>query len=69
MARKFESKLNVQLYKIEKKRFIINTPLGNVMYIGYMYKGVVVTIGGQDMKIDLIPLELHDFDVILGMDW
>jgi hypothetical protein len=46
MARKFESKLNVQLYKIEKKRFIINTPLGNVMYIGYMYKGVVVTIGG-----------------------
>jgi hypothetical protein len=26
-------------------------------------------MGGYEMKIDLIPLKLHNFDVILEMDW
>jgi hypothetical protein len=34
-----------------------------------MYKGVQLVINGCEMKVDLLPLELHDFDVILGMDW
>lgn len=32
-----------------------------------MYKGARITIKGHDMKVDLIPLELHNFDVILGL--
>jgi len=24
---------------------------------------------GCEMNIDLIPLEIHDFDIIWGMDW
>jgi len=34
-----------------------------------MYKGVQINIGGCELKVDLLPLELQDFDVILGMDW
>jgi hypothetical protein len=34
-----------------------------------MYKGVKITIGGYDTKVDVMPLELHNFDIILGMNW
>jgi hypothetical protein len=23
----------------------------------------------QDIEVELIPIELHDFDLLLGMDW
>lgn len=36
--------------------------------IDHVYKGIRVIINGCEMKIDLIPLELHEFDVILCMD-
>lgn len=35
----------------------------------YIYKGVRVTIKSQDIEVELIPIELHDFDLLLGMDW
>ena len=28
-----------------------------------------VIIGGQEFMADLILLDIHEFDVILGMDW
>jgi hypothetical protein len=34
-----------------------------------MYKGVKITIGEYDTKVDVMPLELHNFDIILGMNW
>jgi len=34
-----------------------------------MYVGVGVSFVGNETEVDLIPLELHDFDIILGMDW
>jgi hypothetical protein len=30
---------------------------------------VGVSLAGYETKIDLIPLELQDFDIILGIDW
>jgi hypothetical protein len=29
----------------------------------------VVTIQGRDTRVDLILLDMVDFDLILGMDW
>jgi hypothetical protein len=34
-----------------------------------MYKRVQFVINKCELKVDLLPLELHNFDVILGMDW
>ena len=34
-----------------------------------MYKGCEVLVEGVVLKANLIPLEMSDFDVILGMDW
>ena len=32
-------------------------------------EGVKLYIGGLELRVDLMPLELYDFDVILGMVW
>jgi hypothetical protein len=37
--------------------------------VGYMHKGTRITIKEYNMKVNLLPLELHDFDLIQGMDW
>lgn len=34
------------------------------MIIGYIYRDIHVTIDGYEMLVNLIPLELHDFDLI-----
>jgi hypothetical protein len=39
----------------------------NVLIVSYV--GVRVTLSGYETKVDLIPLKLHDFDIILGMNW
>jgi hypothetical protein len=49
--------------------FVISTLLGETVNIDHMYKRVQLVINGCKLKVDLLPLELHDFDVILGMDW
>ena len=33
-----------------------------------VYRGFVVFAGGRETLVDLIKLEMVDFDVILGMD-
>jgi len=50
-------------------RVIVSTPLGENILINDIYRGVKLYIGGLELRVDLIPLELYDFDVILGMDW
>jgi len=68
IVKRFESKLKVKPIKLDKG-FIINTPLRDVVCVHYMYKGVMVKIKGLDVDVNLMPLEFHDFDLILGMDW
>jgi len=47
----------------------VSTPLGENIHINDIYRGVKLYIGGLELRADLMPLELYDFDVILGMDW
>jgi len=47
----------------------VSTPLGENIHIDDIYRGVKLYIGGLELRVDLMPLELYDFDVILGMDW
>jgi hypothetical protein len=60
-------KLGEIFCKIDNE-FVISTPLCETVNIDHMYKGVQLVINRCEMKVDLLPLELHDFDVILGMD-
>lgn len=29
----------------------------------------MINLCGREFLVDLLPLEMHDFDVILGMSW
>jgi len=51
------------------KGFIISTPLGKHVDIDVIYIGIKLEIMGCEMHVDLIPLGIHDFDIILGIDW
>ncbi|XP_073267145.1 uncharacterized protein [Populus alba] len=55
--------------EIVEKGFIIGTPIGNMVETNIVYVDVRVSLFGYEIEVDLIPLELHDFDIILGMNW
>jgi hypothetical protein len=42
--------------------------LGDVVKTNNMYMDVKIGLDEYESVVDLIPLELNDFDVILGMD-
>jgi len=50
-------------------RFRIGTPINDVVETNSMYVSVKIDTDKYDLEVNLIPLELNDFDVILGMDW
>ena len=47
----------------------MTTPLGEKNFAYHILKGCEVLVEGVVLKANLIPLEMDDFDVILGMDW
>ena len=51
-----------------KHKLIVTTPLEERIVRTSVFKGCEVVIEGIVLKPNLIPLEMIDFDVILGMD-
>lgn len=51
------------------KWYTISTPLGKVVNVYVTYIRIRVSVNRCKTKVDLIPLQLHDYDVILGMNW
>lgn len=47
----------------------VHTPLGEVISVHTVYRDCVVRVNSVDLPADLIPLFIHEFDIILGMDW
>jgi hypothetical protein len=43
--------------------------MGNMVETKNMYIGVGVSLAVYEIEVDLHSLELHDFNIILGMDW
>ena len=52
-----------------KNKLIVTTPLGERIVRTFGFKGCEVMVEGIVLKANLIPLEMSDFDVILGMNW
>ena len=48
---------------------VVSLPTGESLIADRVYMGSKVTITGHEFEADLIVLEIHDFDIILGMDW
>ncbi|KAD3639978.1 hypothetical protein E3N88_29201 [Mikania micrantha] len=47
----------------------ITTPLGDSTIISYVYRDCPIKIESIVRNADLLPMQMGDFDVILGMDW
>lgn len=47
----------------------IATSTGDCMAISYIYKGCGIVLNERKFIVDILPLEINHFDVILAMDW
>lgn len=48
--------------------FTISTLLGDSMVVRRVYRGCVVSVGSRETLVDLIELDMVDFDAIVGID-
>ncbi|XP_059663911.1 uncharacterized protein LOC132309639 [Cornus florida] len=59
--------LGKPLSSLDSKLFI-STPMGEVVVVTNEYRDCVLQLGDKQLKVNLIPLGIPDFDVILGMN-
>ena len=53
--------------KITNKK--IYKPISKGLVCSSVLRNCEMNIGGESMTMDLIPLSMSHFDVIIGMDW
>ncbi|XP_070022537.1 uncharacterized protein [Nicotiana sylvestris] len=49
--------------------FFVSTLVGDFVISSLVYRGCVIIIQDRETTVDLIDLEMVDFDVIMGMEW
>ncbi|XP_030958976.1 uncharacterized protein LOC115980923 [Quercus lobata] len=47
----------------------VSTPVGDTLMTNLVLKSCIICIEGRELLADLVLFDMHDFDVILGMDW
>ena len=47
----------------------VTSPLGRSVRVNRVYKNCPLVIHDREFFVDLIALPLHEFDLILEMDW
>jgi len=67
VAYRIVNKLNVPPSRLSLG-MTVSTPLRENINVDEVYKRVVLYVEGMELQVDLMPLELYDFDLILGMD-
>nr|GEX18245.1 putative reverse transcriptase domain-containing protein [Tanacetum cinerariifolium] len=68
MDTRFSSMLNIDLVKI-RASYEVDLADGRVVSMNSILKGCSLNLVNHIFEIDLIPIELGMFDVIIGMDW
>ena len=48
---------------------LVSTPIGKSFLATRVVKNDSIVFGGRELHVDLILLQLQDFDIILGKDW
>nr|GEW99404.1 putative reverse transcriptase domain-containing protein [Tanacetum cinerariifolium] len=64
----FASMLNIPPITIDAF-YDIEMADGNLVSTNTVIKGTTLTLLNQPFKIDLMPIKLDSFDVVIGMDW
>ena len=48
---------------------LVSTPISDTLMTNLVLKSFIIFTEGRDLLAYLVLLDMHDFDVILGMDW
>ena len=68
ISREFIERVGIEIRPTECS-MIVSLPTGNSLIANRVYRGSKVTIANHEFEADLIVFDIHDFDIILGMDW
>ena len=68
ISREFIERVGIEMRPTQCS-IIVSFPTGNSLIANRVYRGSKVTIASHEFEADLIVLDIHDFDIILGMDW
>ncbi|XP_038975659.1 uncharacterized protein LOC120106585 [Phoenix dactylifera] len=63
----FSKQLHCTSEKIEPLH--VATPLQETVIVDTKYKNCIIQLGGKELEANLLQLDMHDFDIILGIDW
>ncbi|XP_075658997.1 uncharacterized protein LOC142628845 [Castanea sativa] len=48
---------------------LVSTHVGDTLMTNLVFKYCILCIEGREILANLVLLDMHDFDIILGMDW
>ncbi|XP_011626954.1 uncharacterized protein LOC105421390 [Amborella trichopoda] len=68
VAPHFACHMNVKSEQLDWT-LVLCTPMGGYLEIDIIFKHCGVVLKGHVLPIDLILVDIQDFDIILGMDW
>ena len=68
ISREFIERVGIEM-RLTKCSMVVSLPTGDSLIANRVYRGSKVTIASHEFEADLIVLDIHDFDIILGMDW
>ncbi|XP_070014388.1 uncharacterized protein [Nicotiana sylvestris] len=68
MSSYFASYLVVPRYSLSATVYV-STPVGDAFIVDRVYHSCLVAIGSLETRVDLLLIDMVDFDVILHMDW
>ena len=68
ISREFIERVGIEMRPTECS-MVVSLPRCDSLIANRVYKGSKVTIASHEFEADLIVLNIHDFYIILGMDW
>ena len=68
ISREFIERVGIEMRPTECS-MVVSLPTGDSLIANRVYRGSKVTIASHEFEADLIVLDIHEFDIILCMDW
>ena len=68
ISREFIERVGIEM-RLTECSMVVSLPTSDSLIANRVYRGNKVTIASHEFEADLIVLDIHDFDIILGMDW
>ncbi|XP_071734275.1 uncharacterized protein [Rutidosis leptorrhynchoides] len=68
VSNKLSPKIITPLSTLDRK-YTVEVASGKLLKAKKVYRNCSITLGDRSFELDMIPIELGSFDVIIGMDW